>query len=224
MSKSPIARRADLKEAHKRFRKKGETISLEDCARLWGVSKARFINVRNDIADFPDPVAKHGNAYVYEARPVIEAMLRHETRNDALVASKASKVAAILGGRTDDLDDVLPASEMLALARTRAEVEKRMRDQGQLVLAAEVQEVAADVFGEISNTLGKLSDSVDPNGRLPGPTRTLLDGLGKDLLLRMYARLNDMLGGDAVPDVRRTAPAARRTDRPRRSKVPRKRA
>ncbi len=219
MAKSSPTRRADLEAALKRF-KKGEHISLEDCGRLWGVSKARFVNVRNEIADFPEAIGKQGNALLYEARPAIEALLRHEKRHDSRVSAKSKKISAILGrGRADGEEDegALPASEMLALIRARAEVEKQLRAQGQLMLGTQVAEVAGQVFSYISNVVGKLSDSVDPNGKLPGPTRTLLDGLGKDLLLRMHEELSDMLGGnaDAIPS--RTASTRGRPNRTRRT-------
>lgn len=225
MSKSPIARRADLATALKRF-KKGEQISLQDLAFLWGVSKARFVNVRNEITDFPDPVGKQGNGLLYNAREAIEALVRHDKRNDQVIASKSSKVRRILGASAADAEEdaPLPPSEMLALARAGAEVDKRLREQGTLVKFSEVQEIASEVFGELSNVLSKLSDSVDPNGRLPGTVRTLLDGQGKDLLLRMYAKLNDMLDDhvDVVPD--RAVPARKRPNRPRRTTVRSKRS
>lgn len=223
MAKSSPTRRADLDAALKRF-KKGESISLEDLGRLWGVSKARFVNVRNDIADFPEHVGKQGNALLYPARPALESLLRHEKRHDSRVSARSAKVAKILGSRGDQAEEegALPPSEMLALARAGAEIEKRRRLQGELMLGSAVAETAAQVFGYMSQTLGKLSDSVDPNGKLPGPTRTLLDGLGKDLLLRMHDDLSDMLGGnaDAIPS--RTAPARARTNRTRRTASRRK--
>lgn len=195
MSKSQIARRADLKAAIKRFRK-GETITLEDLARLWGVVKARFINLRNDIADFPEPIGKQGNVHLYEARPALESLLRHEMRNDKIVAAKSSKVAKILGAMSkDEEEDHLPPSELLSLARAGAERDKRLREQGELCKFEDVQQVAVEVFGEISATLSKLSDLVDPNGRLPGNVRELVDAGGKDVLLRLYNRLDDMLAG-----------------------------
>lgn len=224
MSKSPIARRADLATALKRF-KKGEAISLEDLARLWGVTKARFVNVRNDIADFPEHIAKQGNALLYDAKPAIEALITHERRHDQLHSTKSDKVRRILGAaKAEDEDAPLPPSEMLALARAGAEVDKRRREQGELVRFSEVQEIAANVFGVISHNLSKLSDSVDPNGKLPGQVRALIDEKGKDLLLRMYNDLNDMLGGDAVDNTTRATKARARPTRSRRPKVRSKRA
>jgi hypothetical protein len=61
---------------------------------------------------------------------------------------------------------------MLALARAGAERDKRMREQGVLVLFTDVQQVASEVFGEISSTLSKLSDLVDPNGRFRATSAT----------------------------------------------------
>jgi hypothetical protein len=219
MTKSRISRRADLQAAAKRFTKK-DTISLEDVARLWGVSKARFVNVRNEIADFPEPLGKEGNAYVYAAKPVVDCLLRHETRNDKLESSKASKVAQILGGTGDEHHhDVLPPTEMLAMSRVRAEAERRMREQGLLVQFDEVQQTMATLFGYMSNVIGKLSDSVDPNGKLPGDVRARLDGLGKELLLRMYDDLNDMLADDANDATGRTLQSGEGPDSARAAKV-----
>lgn len=217
--KSPIARRADLQAALKQF-KKTETISLEDLARLWGVTKARFVNVRNEIVDFPEPVGKQGNALLYQARPAIQALLDHEKRHDGLHASKSDKVRRILGaGRTTDEDAPLPPTELLSLARAGAEVDKRLREQGLLVEFAKVQEVASEVFGEISAVLSKLSDVVDPNGKLPANVRALVDAGGKDALLRMYNRLNDMLGGNADRDPHPATPDRAKPNRPRRARV-----
>jgi hypothetical protein len=220
MSKSTIARKADLATAFKRF-KKGEQISLEDLARLWGVTKARFINIRNDIQDFPDPVGKQGNAHLYEAKAAIAALIRHESRNDAQVNAKSAKVARILGATVHAAEEegALPAAEMLALARARAEIAKRLQEQGTLVKFSDVQQTAAEVFGEISQVLGKLSDSVDPNGKLSGQVRAIMDDLGKDLLLRMYNKLDDMLTDDVDSHTHRATPARKRTHRPRRTKV-----
>jgi hypothetical protein len=215
MSKSSIARRADLQAALKQFRKKGETIALQDLATLWGVTKARFINLRAQITGFPEPVGKDGNALLYQAKPALEALLQYETRNDGVTARKASKIARILGATASEPDDdMLPPSEMLALARARAEIHKQLQEQGLLVLFADVQETMADVFGFLSNILNKLSDSVDPNGRLPGPVRGTLDALGNDLLLRTYKDLNDMLADDVDRDTSRTTPARAQPARP----------
>jgi phage terminase Nu1 subunit (DNA packaging protein) len=221
--KSSIARRADLAAALKSFKKR-EHITIEDLALLWGVTKARFVNLRGQIADFPLPIGKDGNALLYEARPAIESLLRYESRNDTATAARSSKVARILGASAPDEESALPASEMLALARARAEVQKQQKEQGTLVTFAEVQEVAAEVFGEISNVLGKLSDSVDPNGKLPATVRAILDDLGKDLLLRSYNRMNDMLSDDVDGHPPGATKARARPDRPRRAKVSRKRA
>jgi hypothetical protein len=224
MSKDSIAKRRDLQAALKQFRKKGDTIALQDLATLWGVTKARFINLRAQIADFPEPVGKDGNALLYEAKPALEALLRYETRNDGVTAAKASKLAKILGATAGEADDsLLPPSEMLALARARAEIQKQLLEQGTLVLFADVQETMAGVFGFLSNIHSKLSDSVDPNGRLPGPVRATLDRLGNDLLLRIYKDLNDMLADDVDRDASRTAKAGPKPNRPGSAKARRQR-
>jgi hypothetical protein len=217
--KSSVARRADLKAALKRF-KKGETITLDDIARLWGVTKPRFLNIRNDIADFPEPIGKQANALLYDAKPTLECLLNHETRNDQAVAKRSSKVARILGASKADEEEPLPPTEMLALARAGAERDKRLREQGMLVKFTDVQQVASEVFGEMSSTLSKLSDLVDPNGKLPAHVRDLVDGGGKDVLLRLYNRFNDMLGGNADLNAH---PAAANRARPHRARRPRPR-
>lgn len=223
MSKSSIERRADLQAALAQFKTKRETVTLQELADLWGVSKPRFINLRAQIRDFPDDVGKDGNALLYQAKPAIEALLRYETRNDQATAAKATKIARILGSPAPEQEGALPASEMLALARARGEIQKQLQDQGLLVKASEVQEIVGEVFGILSSTLGTLSDSVDPNGKLPGPTRSLLDQLGKDLLLRTYRHLDKVLG-DVDGDTGSAAPARARPARPRRPKAHRKRA
>lgn len=222
MNKSTVARRADLDRALKAF-KKGENTTLEEMALLWGVTKARFINVRSMIADFPEPVGKQGNVHLYPAKETISALIRHEKRNDEATGAKANKIARILGvAEVDESAAGISASEALQLSRARADILKRKRELGELVPFGQVQQVLAEVFGEISQTLGKLSDNVDPNGRLPGTVRMLLDGLGKDLLLRTYARLTDMLPNDADSHPARTAPTRARPNRARRGKVRRK--
>lgn len=215
--KDSVRRRADLQAAAKAF-KKADTITLADLALLWGVSKPRFINIRNTIPDFPEPIGKQGNTDLYNAKAAVQGLLTYETRNDTVTAAKASKVRAILGAADPGEDDqALPPSEMLALSRARAEIEKRMVEQGELVRFIDVQHTIAQVFGHISNVVGKLSDSVDPNGALPGHVRQSLDGLGKELLLRIYADLNDMLAEDANSDARGTEAARVRPDKPRRA-------
>lgn len=223
MTKPTSARRDDLVATLKQF-KKGEHISLEDLGSLWGVSKARFVNVRNEIADFPEPIGKQGNALLYDARPAIECLIRRVERTNKASSARSAKVAQILGGRDAEVedDDHLPPSEMLALSRAGAEIEKRRRAQGELVLAAQVHEIAGMVFGYLSQRLGKLSNSVDPNGRLPGNVKTTLDGLGKDLLLRMHEDLSDMLGGNADAKPSRAAPPRARTAPTRKPRVRRK--
>lgn len=219
MNKTTVARRADLKAALKQFRK-GQTITLEDLALLWGVTKARFINIRATIADFPDPIGKQGNAILYEARAVLDCLLRHETRNDRAESSKSKKIARILGGSGETTeDDPLPATEMLALARAGAEVDKRLREQGLLVKFSDVQEIAQEVFGEISAFLSKLSDTIDPNGKMPTTVRSLIDASGKDALLRIYNRLNDMLTDNADRDAHPAKATRARPNRPRRPPV-----
>lgn len=225
MTKPTSTRRADLLAALKQF-KKNEAISLEDLGALWGVSKARFVNVRNEIPDFPEPIGKQGNALLYDARPAIECLVRRIEKTNKASSARSAKVAKILGGREAEVDDDdhLPPSEMLALSRAGAEIEKRRREQGQLVLASDLHEVAGQVFGYISQRLGKLSDSVDPNGRLPAGPRQTLDALGKDLLLRMHEDMSDMLGGNADHKPTRTAAARGPTAATRKPRVRRKSA
>lgn len=223
MTKPTSTRRADLVAALKQF-KKGESISLEDLGALWGVSKARFVNVRNEIPDFPEPIGKQGNALLYDARPAIECLVKRIERTNKASSARSAKVAQILGGRDadHDEDDSLPPSEMLALSRAGAEIEKRRRAQGELVLASQVHEAAGKVFGYLSQVLGKLTNSVDPNGRMAPAARQLIDAAGKDLLLRMHDDLSDMLGGNADDHTRGTASARSRTTVTRKPRVRRK--
>jgi hypothetical protein len=203
---------------------KNETITLEDLARLWGVSKARFINIRSDIADFPDPVGKQGNAILYEPR---RARAPAAPRNP----QRSGDGRPIVEGRADPRRRQGTAMTKTTRCRRRnAGARPRRRRAPTSACASRgagsVHRRSAgrvEVFGEISSTLSKLSDVVDPNGKLPSHVRDLVDGGGKEVLLRIYNRLNDMLGWNADLDVHPAAANRTRPDRARRTRVRKKR-
>jgi hypothetical protein len=193
--KSSVARRADLKAAIKRFRK-DETITLEDLARLWGVSKARFINIRSDIAEFPDPVGKQGNAILYEAKGALECLLRHETRNDNATARP------IVEGRADPRRRQGRRGRTTRCRRAKCwrwpapapSVDKRMREQGVLVRSPTSSRSRRRSSARSAARFRNCPTSSTRTAACRARPR-LVDGGGKELLLRCYNRLNDMLGG-----------------------------
>lgn len=203
-----LTRRADLKSALRRA-KPADNLTLEALAIIWGTTKSRFVSVRNTMPDFPQPMAGQGNGYIYPAAKALKAMLAHETRHDDAAKARAARTNAILGrsGRKGDAADVgaHTPSELATLSRMAAEAEQRERDQGMYVPVAEQAAIAGDVFSEISEFMRGLSNKLDPHGLLPPETRTLVDTLGDELLLRIHRKMKDVLSPDAKPRANRTA-------------------
>lgn len=226
MSKSSTQRRADVQAALKHFRKaKDKDVTLDDLALLWGVTKARFLNVVRPIPDWPEPKGKRGNQHIYDAVACLESLLAWETRNDQAESGQRAKIAKILGRQSagDEPDSTLPPSEILKLARARAEIEERLIAQGHLHLASECEATTERVYSIISAPLGNLAQAVDPNARLPASVRETLLKLGRALNLRIYDELRDMLGGDVDQRPSRAKTPRKRTDRARRTAPSRKR-
>jgi hypothetical protein len=202
---------AALKRAPARSR-----LKLGDCALIWNVTKPRFVSVRNQMPDFPDPVDKEGNEYIYPARKALQAMLRYEKRHEAVAARRAEMTAQIMGKGRREANAAsagFSVNELAGMSRLANEVEEREINQGLYIPRAEVARVAGDVFSEISELLSRLSYKVDPSGRLPMATRVAIDTAGKEQLLKAGARMKDILEPDAQSA--RNRAAASRAGKPR---------
>ena len=191
-----------------------DVLALEEVALIWGVSKARFVTVRNQIAAFPDarPAPKglglQPNAIVYPARVALEAMLEYAQRHETAAKAKAARTQAILGRAraADESIAMHTPNELAALNRTMIEMENREREQRLYIPVAEVQAVAADVFSEISDFVGGFTNKLDPHGVLAPDLRKRMDEVGREALLSFHRRMRDMLGGDAVAQGNRDTP------------------
>lgn len=191
----------DLQAALKRA-KPGDKLALAECAIIWGIGKGAFVNVRNRMADFPDPEPGPANSLLYEARPAIQAMLNYETRADAEERERQARAAAVMGmkggrGRRKKDEIFLPPSELLKLSRLRAEIEQREREQALYVKRREVEDMLGDIFGIQSEHLGQLSLKADPNGLWDPEMRAAVDAAGRDVLLLIHGKISHMLPKDA---------------------------
>ncbi|MBX9814067.1 MAG: hypothetical protein K2X76_05135 [Sphingomonas sp.] len=203
MSPQDARRVRDLRVALKRA-KPDDLLSLADCAIAWGVEKSRFVSVRNQIADFPDPrpatkeMGLRPNAIVYPARAAIEAMLGYAMRGERSAAAKAARIDAILGRsrKGEEPDALLSPNDLVKMNRLQAEIQERERDQRQYIPAAEVSAIAAEVFSELSDFLSTLANKVDPHGTLSAELRASIDEEASKALLSFHRRMKDMFAPD----------------------------
>lgn len=211
VAKSDPKRLKDLEAALGRAKPR-DRLTLEECAVLWGVTKPRFVSVRNQMPAFPDPVDKEGNVFFYPARKALQAMLGYERRHDELAKARQSRADAILGkhrvSRTEGDDGSHSPNELATLSRIAADAEERERLQRLYVPIDEVVTIAGDVFGEVSDTLSQLAMLIDPHGRLDPKVRADIDKEAKGVLLRCHRRMKDILVVD-VDDTRDRGPAGK---------------
>ena len=205
-----------LENALRRVRK-DDVLSNTELTDLVGISKGAFTNLRNAIDTFPAAQPGKRNELLYPAKPAIEALLRHEKREDEAEAERQKRAAQIMGlgttKRRRKTDIVLPPSEMLKLSHLRAEIEERERQQSEYVPVAEVRDMAARVYGVLGNHLSQLEQRVDPNGLLPPDVRALLGEQGRKAQLEIHRELGDMLTDDAVRKPSRTSKSRAKTSR-----------
>jgi hypothetical protein len=192
-------RRSDIAAALKRA-KPSDMLTLEELALIWGVTKPRFVTVRNTMADFPAPLPGQGNVYIYPARKALEAMLKHETRHDEAASQRRARADAILGRNgkgkaSDTLGDHTP-NELVLLSRLAADVEERERAMRIHIPAVEVSDTAGDVFGEMSEFLSDFANEIDPNGLLDPDTRERIDKAARERLLHFHRRMKHILTAD----------------------------
>ena len=178
-----------------------EKITLEELAAIWGVGKPAFVNIRKTILDFPKPIVD-GKTYHYPRRRAIEALERHEKRNDEKNDARGKRLAALVG-IGDDLAH-LSITDLMKANQLRADLQAERERQGMLVPRPKVQSTAAKVFTILQRALNDLGTLVDPNGQHAPEIREAADKAGQDLLLRIHAEMKDMLTSD---DDRTTRPA-----------------
>jgi hypothetical protein len=208
-------RRGDIGRALKRT-KPDTMLSLENLATIWGVQKSRFVSVKNEIPDFPAPI-QQGTAHVFPARVALKAMQLYERRHDDAAKRQQARTDAILGtvraGRLDEVDTGHNPRDLAVLSRLAAETEERERMQGLYVLKSEVARVCGDAFSEITDFCSRLSNEIDPHGRLDPQVRSKIDKRAKEALLRSHRILKDMLEANAKPADHRSPPRSSRKAR-----------
>lgn len=205
MKANVLERRKGLAGARKRA-KPGAEISLEMLAHLWKVTKARFVNVKAEIPEFPEPSSKDPKtgALNYPAVEALDALIDWEHRDDKVAAAKNERHRKLLGGKVEEppADEVImPPSELLKYDQLSASVQKREIDQGNLVRAADVAALAAQVFSLCSGYFGGLANAVDPNGLLDHEVRASLDAGGRDLLFKLHGEMSALFGAGEPPPV-----------------------
>lgn len=206
-------RRQDLEDALKRAKPR-DRLTLEQVSLLWGVTKQRFVTVKNAMAAFPGVADTVGNLHYFPARAAIKAMLAHEKRFDQMASDRAARADAILGKSRGlaGAGSTFSPTELATMSRLAAEIEERERAQGEYVPVAEVAAIAGEVFSIISDFCSRLSNEIDPHGRLPPDTRRLIDEGSHRSLLQCHTELKDMLSPDAKRrDPRATGNRARKS-------------
>ena len=214
--------RAVLKNA-----KPKDLISLAELASLWGTSKQRFVTKRPEFIDFPDPVEKVGNAFLYAVKPCVQAMINHIDRHQKASTTKAKRLEELIGldQMAEHIHGDFSMAELAKANQMATELEAREREQGLYVPIAEIQRDIGMVFSEISELMSNLSNIVDPHGKLPPENRALIDKNGHDQLLRLHKTLKRMLSPDVVegPNRRKNARARKApARRQRKASSPRK--
>lgn len=219
---SNIERITRLQNALRRA-KAEDVLSNTELMHLYGVSsKGGFTNIRNQIDAFPEAQEGPRNSLLFPAKAAIEALLKHETREDEEEQERQARAAAILGvgqkgGRRKKDAIVLPPSELLKLSRLRGEIEEREREQGKYIAASEVAATSARVYAILTDNLSNLEQRVDPNGLLPAETRALIGEMGRAAQLAIHAELSDMLGDDVDDGPSRPSEPRKKARRPKRA-------
>jgi hypothetical protein len=193
-----------------------EQIGLSELAKIWGVGKPAFVNVRDRISDFPD-ATMNGNTYLYPRKKALQALDRYERRNDARNDARGKRLAALVGGGIEESS--LSIGELMKANQLRADLQEDRERQKLLVPKSQVQSTAAQVFTILQRGLNDLGTLVDPNGQFPPEIREAADKAGQDLLLRIHAKMRDMLAEDA--DRYNRPPPARSGDARARAAAPR---
>lgn len=200
MSQNRLRRREDIKRALKRAGDDAEML-LEDLAAMWGVTKARFVTVRNGMPGFPEPKRVDGSIFIYAARPALQAMWDWETRNDKIKSDRRARQNKLLGkgrGRPSkaDLEEpMFTPTELLRFDQLAASVEQREINQGKLVWQADVEAVFSEIFSMLSSTVGSLANTCDPNGLLAPDVRSAIDNAGRQVLLNLHSEMKSYLSG-----------------------------
>lgn len=203
-----MARRARLQTALDSA-KANQTIELLELAKIWGVGKPAFVNVRNRIADFPTADVD-GKTYRYPRKKALQALDRYERRHDAAAEDKAERLARLVGADPAAGATAFSVSDLQKTSQLRVEMEQRMREQGMLIARADVQQTAGAVFEILSRALSALGTLIDPNGQKTPEERAALDKAGDDVLLRIHAQMRHLLAPDAV--VRPTGSSGNRSE------------
>ena len=196
--KNDEKRLLDLKAALKAAKPR-DRVTLDDCAALWGVVKARFVTVSKNFPNWPDKVAVEGNKHLFPAKKAIQSMIAYLERHQKNEKHRASELQQMIG-QTDQMADQISGNwtiaELAKVNQVAAELDQRQRDQGLYIPIDDVQRTVGLVFSEISETLSDLSTLVDPHGLLEASTRAMLNENAHKLLLASHAKLKALLSPD----------------------------
>ena len=229
MARGTNIKRVNTLKAALKKAKASDLLSNTELVALYGISKGAFTNIKNQIASFPEGQEGPRNSILYPAKAALEALLKHETREDEEEEARRRRAAEILGensprGRRKKAEEIwLPPSEMLKLSRLRAEIEQREREQGEYVPVHKVPATASRIYATIAEILDQLDIKVDPNGLLGAGERGKIAELGRSALLVVHGELSDMLGVDVDDLASGTQKPSRKAARTKRAPARRKR-
>lgn len=173
----------------------GEPIQLDELAKVWGVGKPAFVNIRDNIPGFPAAVID-GKKYLYPRVVALKVLEAWERRGDAANAAKSSRIAALIG-MDHPPDSPLTISELQKANSLRIDLEDRLRQQRALVSMTEFSQLTGKMMEIISRGLANLGTAVDPNGQYPAEVAAAADTAGQEILLRLHALMKDTLTQDA---------------------------
>ena len=203
MSSRVLTRRENLKRALRNARRSkdgAQELGLEQLASIWGVTKARFVNVVGEIPDYPKPcrITSQG-AHMFNAVEVLTALDAWEHRNDRADNDRKKRVQKLLGETGRGLKDDGPlfsANELVAYDRLAARAQEREIEQGNLLWAKDVRAKFGQVFSILSAHLGSLDNALDPNGLRTAEDRKLLKDDGARLLVKIHREIKESLEAD----------------------------
>lgn len=215
--------KAALTKAKRQKAKKPKLTNTELCG-IVGVSKGAFTQLKNQIADFPAHEDGPRGSQVFPAIEALQALIDHETSEDAEEAARRAIANEIVGaskprGRKKKSPEVwLPPSEMMKYSRLQAEIEERERTMGEYIPVQDVRDLAGRIYTRLKQPLQQLELKVDPNGLLSADQRAKISELGRTALLAIAREMEEALDIDADDYAGRfedAAGASRRTKKPR---------
>jgi hypothetical protein len=173
----------------------GEHIMLAELAKIWGVGKPAFVNIRDTIPDFPGALVD-GKTYFYPRVKTLGVLDAWERRGDVENAKKNDRFSALIG--MELTDSTFSITDLQKANQLRLDIEERMKAQGLLVSKTEMQRTAGKIAEILQRNLSALGTAVDPNGQYPPEVAKAADEAGERILLLIHAQMKDMLVKDAA--------------------------